>query len=90
MNGNPMDDQVVQDVLNEVNTFTGSMNQSRIEFVNLFSVAMRKLVEDYKNRGLMIQDQQKTIEKLKEHITTLEKELNVLRREPMKESPSKE
>ena len=72
MSNNMIEDTLIQDVLNEVNTFTGSMNQLRIGFVNLFSVAMKKLMDDYKARGLLI-------EKLKERVANLEKELEILR-----------
>jgi len=72
MSNNMIEDTLIQDVLNEVNAFTGSMNQSRIGFVNLFSVAMKKLMDDYKAWGLLI-------EKLKERVANLEKELEILR-----------
>jgi len=72
MSNNMLDDAIIQEVLNEVNAFTGASKQSTIGFINLFSIAMRKLMEDYKNKSLMIQDQQK-------HIVNLEKELEILK-----------
>lgn len=72
MNGNPVDDQIIQEIIQEVNGFTAAINQTRIGFVALFAQVMNKLSNDYKNRGLIIQNQQM-------QITNMEKELETLR-----------
>ena len=72
MNGsNPMDEQILGTVANEVNGFLNTLNQTKVGFMALFQQQFQKLAQDYITRGKQIALQQEEIEKLTKEIIAL-------------------
>ncbi len=77
---NQQDEQLINGVVQEVQGFVTMLNQVRVGFSAVFSNVMERMVTEYRNKTIIIQDQQKTIEEQRLQIASLEKELDIIRK----------